>query len=289
MNAASPAPAPWTAEQLFNYLRRGYDDAHGAAAGPMASVVHNLSLVPERDVRAIALYVAAMMPRSDGRQIVARGGTPVSEGAAIYAGACATCHGAGGAAPSIKTTPLELTTSVNAPDPRNTIHIVRNGIWPQTGEAGTLMPGFASELDRAADRGADRIPAARVQCGARVERRSGPAAHDRPQRRRAMITLDVNGKRTQVDADPATPLLYVLRDDLALNGAKFGCGLGQCGACTVHGRRQRGVLLHHADLGRCRAARSRRSRAWARPTSPARCSARSSTSRRRNAATASPA
>jgi nicotinate dehydrogenase subunit A len=48
-----------------------------------------------------------------------------------------------------------------------------------------------------------------------------------------MITLNVNGKARQVDADPATPLLYVLRDDLALNGAKFGCGLGQCGACTV--------------------------------------------------------
>ena len=49
----------------------------------------------------------------------------------------------------------------------------------------------------------------------------------------AMITLNVNGKDRQVDSDPATPLLYVLRDDLALNGAKFGCGLGQCGACTV--------------------------------------------------------
>ena len=48
-----------------------------------------------------------------------------------------------------------------------------------------------------------------------------------------MITLDVNGKPVQVDADPTTPLLYVLRDDLQLNGAKFGCGLGQCGACTV--------------------------------------------------------
>jgi mono/diheme cytochrome c family protein len=87
-----------------------------------------------------------MKPRSDGRQIVARGGAPVTEGAAIYLGACATCHGAGAAAPSIKTTPLELTTSVNAPDPRNTIHIVRNGIWPQTGDAGMLMPGFAGEL-----------------------------------------------------------------------------------------------------------------------------------------------
>src|SRR5688572_33510910 len=48
-----------------------------------------------------------------------------------------------------------------------------------------------------------------------------------------MITLNINGSDYQVDADPATPLLYVLRDDLQLNGAKFGCGLGQCGACTV--------------------------------------------------------
>ena len=48
-----------------------------------------------------------------------------------------------------------------------------------------------------------------------------------------MITLNVNGREQQVDAEPKTPLLYVLRGDLGLNGAKFGCGLGQCGACTV--------------------------------------------------------
>jgi len=48
-----------------------------------------------------------------------------------------------------------------------------------------------------------------------------------------MITLTVNGAPHAVDADPATPLLYVLREDLGLNGAKFGCGLGQCGSCTV--------------------------------------------------------
>lgn len=49
----------------------------------------------------------------------------------------------------------------------------------------------------------------------------------------AQIPLHVNGKSSVVDIDPATPLLYVLRDDLGLNGPKFGCGLGQCGACTV--------------------------------------------------------
>jgi nicotinate dehydrogenase subunit A len=48
-----------------------------------------------------------------------------------------------------------------------------------------------------------------------------------------MMTLKVNGKDHRIDADLDTPLLYVLRDDLALNAAKFGCGLGQCGACTV--------------------------------------------------------
>ena len=48
-----------------------------------------------------------------------------------------------------------------------------------------------------------------------------------------MITLTVNGQAHQVDVDPDTPLLYVLRNDLMLNGAKFGCGLGQCGSCTV--------------------------------------------------------
>ena len=48
-----------------------------------------------------------------------------------------------------------------------------------------------------------------------------------------MIELNINGRTHAIDADPNTPLLYVLRDQLALSGAKFGCGLGQCGACTV--------------------------------------------------------
>jgi nicotinate dehydrogenase subunit A len=48
------------------------------------------------------------------------------------------------------------------------------------------------------------------------------------------VTLTVNGAVHPLDTDPATPLLYVLRNELGLNGAKYGCGLGQCGACTVH-------------------------------------------------------
>ena len=49
-----------------------------------------------------------------------------------------------------------------------------------------------------------------------------------------MITLKVNGKQLRADVDPATPLLWVLRDSLGLTGTKYGCGMAQCGACTVH-------------------------------------------------------
>ena len=47
------------------------------------------------------------------------------------------------------------------------------------------------------------------------------------------VTLKVNGKTHTLDIDPSTPLLYILRNDLSLQGPRFGCGLGQCGACTV--------------------------------------------------------
>ncbi len=48
------------------------------------------------------------------------------------------------------------------------------------------------------------------------------------------IALTVNGKKSRVEVEPDTPLLYVLRNDLNITGPKFGCGLAQCGACTVH-------------------------------------------------------
>ena len=63
-------------------------------------------------------------------------------------------------------------------------------------------------------------------------------------------TLKVNGKPQALNVDADTPLLYVLRDDLALNGPKYGCGLGQCGACTVHvdGVATRSCLLPVSQL-----------------------------------------
>lgn len=65
------------------------------------------------------------------------------------------------------------------------------------------------------------------------------------------ITLHVNGAAHTVDVDPATPLLYVLSDDLALRGPKFGCGLGQCGSCTViiDGRATRSCITPVGAVG----------------------------------------
>ena len=48
------------------------------------------------------------------------------------------------------------------------------------------------------------------------------------------VSIHVNGQNREVDVDPATPLLWVIREDLGLTGTKFGCGVAQCGACTVH-------------------------------------------------------
>jgi nicotinate dehydrogenase subunit A len=66
-----------------------------------------------------------------------------------------------------------------------------------------------------------------------------------------MVTLSVNGKSHQVDVEPDTPLLYVLRDTLALHGPKFGCGLAQCGSCTVliDGKAVRSCALAVSKVG----------------------------------------
>lgn len=69
------------------------------------------------------------------------------------------------------------------------------------------------------------------------------------------ITLDINGRLHETDADPATPLLWVLRDHLGMTGTKFGCGIAQCGACTVHinGAATRSCILPVSTVAKPRA------------------------------------
>ena len=162
LNAESPAPVPWTAKTLLAYLRAGFEPLHGAAAGPMAPVTHGLARVPEQDVQAIARYIASFSEQVSAerrlnadkliarlnrreRQTVgsaSRDGTDQT-GAALFAGACASCHaetrqrrGGGGIN-------LALSTAANAPDARNAIRVVLDGIHPEQGRSGPMMPGFA--------------------------------------------------------------------------------------------------------------------------------------------------
>jgi isoquinoline 1-oxidoreductase alpha subunit len=67
----------------------------------------------------------------------------------------------------------------------------------------------------------------------------------------AVYNLSVNGKTHRVDVDPDTPLLWVLRDHLKMTGTKYGCGAGQCGACTVHldGDAVQSCMTSVADVG----------------------------------------
>ncbi len=104
----------------------------------------------------------------------------------------------------------------------------------------------------------------------------------------SQITLTVNGAAQALELEPDMPLLYALRNHLNLNGAKYGCGLGQCGACTVIVDDQ----PVFACLTPCAGLEGKKSAPWkasAAQTNPARCKRHSSTSRPRNAVTASPA
>jgi mono/diheme cytochrome c family protein len=170
--AASPAPVRWSADALFAYLRHGFDAGHGLAAGPMAPVADSLSTVPESDVRAIVTYLtdlagqaAAPAPHGaveaaarrdfDGvgrhepdRATEGNRASAATEdaGEIIFGGACATCHNSGDPPAARKPVPLALTSSVNAPDPRNALRIVLEGLRPGSEEAGAVMPGFAGAL-----------------------------------------------------------------------------------------------------------------------------------------------
>jgi mono/diheme cytochrome c family protein len=156
--ATSPAAIAWTADALFDYLRHGLNDQHAAAAGPMNAVSHDLSQVAEADVRAMAVYIASFTGAADGgakaQQVAERAavaqtppaGLQASEGAAIFAGACAGCHGAGapmmlGGRPS-----LALGSAVTAATARNATQIILNGLQPGPGERGPWMPPFAGSL-----------------------------------------------------------------------------------------------------------------------------------------------
>jgi mono/diheme cytochrome c family protein len=148
LQEASPAAEPWTEESLTAYLRTGFDARHGAAAGPMTEVTEQLARVPEPDVRAMAVYVASLMPQS----APASKATPEpkaardARGQAMFAGACGGCHAADAPMTRDGAPALSLSTVVKAPTPRGVIQVILRGIPWREGKSAPYMPSFASTL-----------------------------------------------------------------------------------------------------------------------------------------------
>ena len=176
LNGQSPAPVPWNENAFYEYLRDGWQEAHGAARGPMAPVIGNLSSLGEGDLRAIATYLASVAgdptpqrrqqgdallartraDKSVGRAISGDSATIATQsgaqrrpdadvGAMIYASACATCHEGGRPLP-FGGIDLALSTAPQGPNPHNLVNVVITGIPAAAGERGPIMPGFAGVL-----------------------------------------------------------------------------------------------------------------------------------------------
>jgi mono/diheme cytochrome c family protein len=145
LNSSSPAPAAWKADQLFDYLRTGWQAQHGAAAGPMASVTENFSGVSDKDIRAIAIYIASLSAGRKDMPLAPRSSDSISAAASIYAGACGVCHDkpAGVASQGL---PLALSSSLREARPRNAINIILHGIARRPDQPGPFMPAFNGTL-----------------------------------------------------------------------------------------------------------------------------------------------
>ncbi|MBP2199492.1 molybdopterin cofactor-binding domain-containing protein [Pantoea cypripedii] len=152
LNQLSKSPQPWTADSLYNYLRKGYDDKHGVAAGPMAPVVSHLATLPEADVRAMASYLAdingqTVMPEPVPQPSI-KPAWNTAAGERLFKGACQACHSASEGGPKLfgVSPVMANSSSLTSATPDNLLQVVLHGIdKPATDELG-YMPGFAASL-----------------------------------------------------------------------------------------------------------------------------------------------
>jgi mono/diheme cytochrome c family protein len=161
LTAANPAPAPWTHEELYEYLRAGASKLHGTAAGPMFPVVQGLGALPDSDIRAIATYFADLDKAADRLPYVsgavslamssalAKEGAPFDPDARLYTAACASCHYNIAGAPLAARPDLALNSAVHLSDPNNLIQVILRGISSEEGMPGVVMPAFGGALSDA--------------------------------------------------------------------------------------------------------------------------------------------
>ena len=162
LTEANPSPVPWTQEALFQYLRTGVDPLHGAAiATTMTPVIRDaldLPVVPDADVRAIAIYFSdinsadthASNVEARVREAVKTSSPRVEDeydpDANLYASACLSCHYNAGSVPLSTRPELALNSALTLPEPTNFIQPVLRGIGNSDGAPGLVMPAYASSL-----------------------------------------------------------------------------------------------------------------------------------------------
>ena len=158
LTSLSHAPIPWSEDELYAYLRTGESRLHGIAAGPMAPVVKELAALPDRDIRAMAVYLASFSEAATGpsaqaalaaqleKSTLSRVALASPLGARLYEGACAVCHAVGGA-PLFGSRPsLALNSNLHSAVPDNLIQVILHGIAaPATSDLG-YMPGFKDSM-----------------------------------------------------------------------------------------------------------------------------------------------
>src|SRR5262249_4006308 len=184
LTAANPAPAPWTREELYDYLRTGASKLHGTAAGPMSPVVQGLAALPDSDVRAIAIYFADVDKAADRLPSVSAAvGHAMSFASAkvddrfdtdarLYTAACASCHYNSGSLPLAARPDLALNSAAHLSDPSNLIQVILRGISADEGMPDVVMPAFGGALSDA--------DVARIVADLRRTRPRRPPWPDRP-------------------------------------------------------------------------------------------------------------
>jgi mono/diheme cytochrome c family protein len=161
LTETNPSPVPWTRQELFSYLRTGVDPLHGAVAATMTATVRDaldLPVVPDDDVRAIALYMSDI-DRASARESSVEASTRAAlqnsslgsgqeydPDADLYASACLSCHYNSGTVPLGVRPELALNSALSLPEPTNFIQAVLRGIDNTEGAPGLVMPAYASSF-----------------------------------------------------------------------------------------------------------------------------------------------
>ncbi len=167
LTALSRAPVPWSADELYRYLRHGHTQHHGMAAGPMAPVVRELGVLPEEDIRAMATYLASFHPEAGAAQASSAsqaqavvqqaalaatqsGITLPGPGQRLFNGACGACHHDGDGPRLLGVNlPLALNSNLHSERPDNLLRVILDGIQAPAGRDIGFMPAFRHSLSDA--------------------------------------------------------------------------------------------------------------------------------------------